>query len=122
MHEYSIVADLLRQAKRVAADHGVSAGAGRVQRLHVAIGELSGVEIPLLETAFATFRERTICAAADLLVRRVEAEWSCPGCGERPKPGAVLRCRRCGRPARLRCGDEIVLERIELETPVQEAA
>lgn len=122
MHEYSIVADLVQQVERIAADHGVTHDAGHVQRLHVAIGELSGVEIPLLETAYATFRERTICADAALTIRQVAAEWACPGCGEPPAAGAVLRCPTCGLPARLVAGDEIILERIELDTPERKAA
>lgn len=117
MHEYSIVADLVQQVERIAQSHGVTPTDGHVERLHVAIGELSGVEIPLLETAYTTFRERTICADADLTIRRVAAEWACPGCGAGPEPGAVLRCPSCGLPARLRAGDEIILERIELDVP-----
>lgn len=117
MHEYSIVADLVQQVERIAGDHGVTPDCGCVQRLHIAIGDLSGVEIPLLETAYVTFRERTLCADADLVIRRVEAEWACPGCGGRPKEGGFLRCETCGLPARLVAGDEIVLERIEMELP-----
>ena len=99
MHEYSIISDLLQQVERVAADHGVTADIGRVQRLHVAIGELSGVEIPLLETAYTTFRERTICAAADLTIHRVEAVWACPGCGEAPEPGVSSQLGRRSWPS-----------------------
>lgn len=121
MHEYSLVADLMRQVEDVARSHGVTRGVGRVQRLHLAVGELSGVEIPLLETAYATFRERTLCADAELKVRRVAATWACPGCGRPPRAGAVLRCDACGLPARLTAGDEIVLESIALETPEMES-
>ena len=31
--------------------------------------------------------------------------------------GAILRCDTCGHPARLTHGDEIILERIEMEAP-----
>lgn len=118
MHEYSIVADLVQQVEQVARGHGVLLGGpGSVQRLHVAIGELAGVEIELLETAYTTFRERTVCEKADLDVRKIGAVWTCPGCGEHPRPGAFLRCDSCGLPARLTAGDEIILERIEMETP-----
>jgi hydrogenase nickel incorporation protein HypA/HybF len=112
MHEYSIVASLIDAVAREAA-----ARDARVHRLHVAIGELAGVDVPLLRTAYDTFRARTVCEAAELQVREVTAEWRCPGCGEALARGARLRCPVCDRPARLACGDEIVLERIELEVP-----
>ena len=114
MHEYSIVAALVDQVEVARAAAPPQA---RVQRVHVAIGELAGVEIELLRTAFVTFRERTVCEAAELSVRAVAAEWRCPGCGQPLEKGAILRCPDCGRPARLAHGDEIILERIELEVP-----
>jgi len=113
MHEYSIVASLIdRVQKEVSAHAGT-----RVHRLHVKIGELSGVELDLLKTAFDTFRERTICEGAELTIESVPAAWECPGCGCSVARGAILRCETCERPARLSRGDEIILERIEMEVP-----
>ena len=91
--------------------------ASRVHRLHVKIGELSGVELDLLKTAFDTFRERTICEGAELLIDTVAACWACPSCKRPVVRGAILRCDTCGRPARMVEGDEIILERIEMEAP-----
>jgi hydrogenase nickel incorporation protein HypA/HybF len=113
VHEYSIVQALMERVEAEArAQRAVS-----VHRLSVRIGELSGVDVGLLTTAFTTFRERTICAAAELVVQRVLARWQCPACGTDVPACAVLSCRRCGEPARLTAGDEIVLDRIELEVP-----
>lgn len=111
MHEYSIVQALLEQVDRQARAHGATA----IHRLHVAIGELSGVEVELLETAYETFRRRTPCAGAELAVHPVPARWACPECRKVMAPGAALRCPDCLRPARLEAGGEIVLERIEME-------
>lgn len=111
MHEYSIVASLV---DRVAREANVHPGA-IVRRLHVQIGELAGVEIELLRTAFDTFTARTPCDGAELAIAPVAAEWRCDACGNVLPAGSVLRC--CGKPARLVAGDEIVLERIELEVP-----
>jgi len=111
MHEYSIVQALLGQVERHARQHRATA----VHRLHVSIGELAGVEVPLLETAYTTFRERTLCSAADLEIHPVPASWSCPDCSREIAKGTALRCPDCGSPARLTCGDEIVLDRIEME-------
>jgi hydrogenase nickel incorporation protein HypA/HybF len=112
MHEYSIVSALVDQVARSAPDPRA-----KVQRVHVAIGELAGVDVELLRTAFETFRARTVCEDADLTVRAVAAEWRCPRCELALEKGAVLRCPGCGRPATLAAGDEIILERIELEVP-----
>jgi hydrogenase nickel incorporation protein HypA/HybF len=111
VHEWSIVEALLREAERQLRAHG----ARSVQRLHLRIGELAGVEIAQLETAYATFRERSCCEHAALEVEAVPARWHCPRCEQDLPPGAVLRCGRCGGPGRLASGDEIVLARIEME-------
>ena len=113
MHEYSIVASLIGRVQQEAAAH---AGA-RVHRLHVQIGELSGVELDLLKTAFETFREKTICDSAELMINTVAPAWACPLCNRTLERGAILRCVTCGRPARMVRGDEIILERIEMEAP-----
>ena len=111
MHEYSIVASLLERVDAEARAHGATV----VDRIQVRIGELSGVEIDLLRTAFETFRERTICAAAELEIEPVAARWSCRGCEREIERGAILRCPACGQPARLVDGGEILLQRIEME-------
>ena len=112
MHEYGLVDALIERVAREAAPRQA-----RVRRLHVAVGELAGVDVELLRTAYDTFRPATVCADAALDVRAVAAVWQCPGCGQVLAPGAPLQCPDCGRPARLAAGDEIVLERIELEVP-----
>jgi hypothetical protein len=61
MHEYSIVQALLERVDREVRSHRAS----RVHRVHVCIGEVAGVEIDLLKTAFETIRRGTACEAAD---------------------------------------------------------
>lgn len=113
MHEYSIVQALLSQVDREAKARGASS----VHRLRLKIGELSGVEVDLLTTAFETFRERSLCARAALEVEKVEASWICPCCGSAIPRGTTLRCEPCAAPARLERGDEILLDQIEMEVP-----
>jgi hydrogenase nickel incorporation protein HypA/HybF len=113
VHEYSIVEALLARVDAEARIRRATA----VHRLTVRIGELSGVEIDLLTAAYATFRDRTICAQAVLDVLPVAAAWACPQCGRPIEQGAMLQCPRCGVPARLAQGDEILLDRIEMEVP-----
>jgi hydrogenase nickel incorporation protein HypA/HybF len=113
VHEWSIVESLLAEVEREARQRN----AREVHRVHVRIGALSGVEIPLLEAAYETFRTRTLCEHAELRVLAVPARWRCPRCEREPAPGEALRCPACAVPAELTQGDEIVLERIELEVP-----
>lgn len=111
MHEYSIVQALFERVEAEAA----SRGASTVRHLSVSIGELAGVEIDLLRTAYGVFRERTLCENAELSIVPVPARWECPVCRAPLARGAILRCPDCGVPARLAAGDEIVLDRIEME-------
>lgn len=113
MHEYSIVQALLERVDAEAR----ARGATTVHRLSVRIGELSGVEIDLLTKAYTTFRERTICERAELDLLNIPARWACPDCGGAIRRGDVLRCSLCDVPARLMEGDEIMLDRIEMEVP-----
>ena len=111
MHEASIVQALLEQAAAAARQHGATS----IHRVVVGLGRLAGVEAELLQRAYEVMRAGTPCSAAALEIGSVEARWGCPRCGRAIEPGAVLSCPECGRPARLTQGDEIVLERLELE-------
>jgi hydrogenase nickel incorporation protein HypA/HybF len=111
MHEYSIVQALIDQVEAVAAQNG----GGAVHHIYVKLGDLAGVDPTLLQTAYDTFRAGTICERAPLSIERVLARWQCPRCGFSLSRGASLRCSSCGTPARLAVGDEILLQRIEME-------
>jgi hydrogenase nickel incorporation protein HypA/HybF len=113
VHEYSIVQAMFDQIEAAAREkHAVA-----VRRVAVRIGAAAGVEVPLLRTAYELYRERTICADAPLDVEQVPVRWICPAGHGEVQTGGPLVCRECGRPARLESGDEIVLERLELEVP-----
>ena len=123
MHEYSIIqslVDSVENAWRTAAPGCPDSGGplsttSSVKTVVVRIGDMAGVDCELLATAFEVFREGTVCEHADMMIERVPASWRCPTCnGEIPR-GAMLRCIPCNQPARLATGDEIVLQRIELE-------
>ena len=49
-----------------------------------------------------------------MTVTPVPATWRCPTC-TRPTAGEILLCPECRIPARLVSGDEIFLDRIEME-------
>lgn len=110
MHEYSIVQSLVDSVAAAVKDRDAT-----VQRIDVAIGELAGVDCALLTTAFEVFRDGTLCEHATLTIDRIPARWECSRCGGAVPQGGFLRCALCHTPARLAAGDEIVLQRIELE-------
>jgi len=70
MHEYSIVQALYEKVAAQAAERGAT----RVHEVRVRIGDLSGVDVGLLETAWQTFRVRTICETAPMEVARVPGD------------------------------------------------
>ena len=109
MHEYSIIQSLVDS---VAAS---VPGDAMIHGIHVRVGEVSGVDCALLATAFEVFRTGTICERATMTIERVEQRWVCERCGEPIRRGAILRCASCAAPARLDQGDEIILQRIEME-------
>jgi hydrogenase nickel incorporation protein HypA/HybF len=111
MHEYSVARALLRRVEAEARRRHAT----RVRRVAVRIGELSGVQAELLASAYALAREGTACHEAELEVHPVAARWSCRDCGKEPAPGAALRCPACAGEVQLSSGDEMLLERIELE-------
>lgn len=103
MHEYSIVQSLVDSVAAAVPENAI------VHRIHIEIGDLAGVDCGLLATAYEVFRDGTLCERATLSIERTAARWACPRCGGEGR----LRC--CDTPARLAAGDEIVLQRIELE-------
>jgi hydrogenase nickel incorporation protein HypA/HybF len=113
VHEYSIVQALFGQIEALASErHAVA-----VTRVSVRIGRASGLDVALFKTAYDTFRVRTLCEQAPLHVEEVPERWACPAGHGDIVAGRRLTCERCGRPAQLAAGDEIVLDQLELEVP-----
>lgn len=114
MHEYSLVQSLVSRVEVEARKREALA----VHALSVRVGELSGVDPELLQTAYDTFRAGTICERATLTLTPVPATWSCPRCKAPIAKGAVLRCPACDVPAQLDAGsDALTLDGIEMEVP-----
>ncbi len=114
MHEYSVVQSLMQRVEAEALAHKARA----VDRITVGLGELSGVDPELLLSAFELFRQMVpLCRNAQLQIREIPAAWRCRVCDTEISKGEVLRCKICQKPAQLACGDEILLDRIELEVP-----
>ena len=76
MHEYSVVQALLEQIEDVAEENDAS----KVTKIVVKIGVMSGVEAHLLEIAFNTFKEKTICDKAEFVMNIQPLTIECMEC------------------------------------------
>lgn len=122
MHEYSVLQSLLT-AVEATVDEAVAKRRTQsaepvkadVRTIEVRIGELSGVEVELLERAWTLFDDDARWGGTDLRVETVPARFTCPGCERSFVRGEILRCPDCELPARMLQGDEIVLQRIEMD-------
>ncbi len=77
MHEYSIVQSLLESCE----EHARQNDAKEVTKVVVKIGVLSGVEPDLLQTAFDTFKEQTVCHNAQFIINHQKIVIECFDCG-----------------------------------------
>ncbi len=76
MHEYSIVQSLIASCEENARVNSAT----QVTKVVVKIGAMSGVEPQLLETAFDTFKEETICAGAKFQINIQALKIYCHNC------------------------------------------
>ncbi len=95
MHEYSIVQSLLD----IIEEHARKYEAKSVRKVVVKVGVLSGVEPHLLQIAFDTFKEGTVCdkAILDMHIQPIIAR--CRSCGEKneyAKDQIFFECQQCG--------------------------
>jgi len=113
MHEYSIVQALLDQCDTVAKENN----AQKVTKVVIKIGVLSGVETDLLQTAYDTFREGTVCEEANLQINRQKVKLRCHICHEEFEiDGYNYECVACGSTeVQVIDGEEMYLMSLEME-------
>jgi hydrogenase nickel insertion protein HypA len=78
MHEYSIVQALLNQCEDIAKENNAT----KVTKVICKIGVMSGIEIHLLQVAFDTFKEKTLCQEAELTINHQKIKIKCHSCQE----------------------------------------
>lgn len=117
MHEASLCDALFDQVD-AAIDAHPNAPALTVREIHVALGELAGVDPELFQIAFDTLRlDRH--PVASLTLTHVPALWRCPTCDASHTPNTPLTCPHCNTPMTLTRGNDLTLLRIELTLPPQ---
>ncbi len=114
MHELSVCLSLLEQVQTIAAEHGAS----QVTRIELRIGPLSGVEADLLRTAWPMASAGSIAVDAELVIDEAAIVICCESCGSESTAKANrLVCGECGDfRTNVTSGDEMTLQRVELET------
>ena len=77
MHEYSVVQALLNQCEEIAQQNNAT----HITKVITKIGVMSGIESHLLQTAFDTFKEGTICDKAEFIINLQKLKLECKECG-----------------------------------------
>ncbi|MBE0490963.1 MAG: hydrogenase maturation nickel metallochaperone HypA [Sulfurospirillum sp.] len=112
MHEFSIVQSLLDLCEKNAKEHNAT----KITKVEVKIGKLSGVEPYLLETAFNTFKEKTLCESADFVMHLQDLVVRCKNCGyERVLEQNIFICPTCECGLEVLDGEDMFLMRLEME-------
>jgi len=113
MHELAICNALIGQLETVAREQH----AAKVVTIVVRIGPLSGVESTLLQRAYLIASQGSVAESAELTVKLMPIRVYCRECGA--ESDAVINrliCAKCGDwKTKLISGDELLLERVELE-------
>ncbi len=115
MHEVSVARSLIREVEAIAA----RAGAERVTSIRVRVGEFSGVDPDLLQSAVALVTTHGIARNLDVIVERIALTARCSACDSE---FAVQRfkfiCPKCcSTETRIVAGEELVLDTVTLEGP-----
>jgi hydrogenase nickel incorporation protein HypA/HybF len=112
----------MQQVERIAREHH----AGRVERIVLQVGPLSGVEAPLLRRAWPLVSIGTVAEEAELVIETAAVKVRCTQCDAVSEvvPNRLL-CAACGDfRTRLVSGDEMLLANMELSPlinqPVQQ--
>ena len=113
MHEYSIVQALLDQCEGYANEND----AQKITKVVVKIGVMSGVEPHLLEIAFNTFKEKTICEGAEFVMNIQPVTLTCKECGSVSELERIYyRCPKCESiNVSISDGEEMLLMSLEME-------
>ena len=113
MHEYSIVQSLLESCE----EHAKQNNSQNVTKVVVKIGVLSGVEPDLLQTAFDTFKEKTVCENAQFIINHQKIVIECLSCNEQSTlEKNEFFCPKCqSNQVKVIDGEDMFLMSLEME-------
>jgi hydrogenase nickel incorporation protein HypA/HybF len=118
LHELAICQALVQQLTAIASEHP----GNDIHEVHLSIGPLSGVVPELLTDAFPIASAGTAADGARLNISESEIRVRCKTCGEESRASMnKLVCGCCGDwQTELVSGDELLLQRVELEQTTQQ--
>ncbi len=113
MHEYSIVQALMEQVETLVEENN----AQKVLKVIVKIGVMSGVEPHLLEIAFNTFKEKTVCDSAEFIMNIQPLTILCTQCQTQSELEKIhYCCPKCSSlDVKVMDGEEMFLMSLEME-------
>jgi hydrogenase nickel incorporation protein HypA/HybF len=113
MHELSIIEALIDQVGRELDRVGER---GRVLRLELSIGRLSGVNCESVRFAFGLLSPGTTVEDAEIVIQEPKAICYCQDCGAQTEiDDLVIQCPRCAsRDVTIKGGRELLLQSIEV--------
>jgi hydrogenase nickel incorporation protein HypA/HybF len=114
VHELSIVQTLIEQVQGEVERAGVG---GRITRVALAIGRLSGVNPDAMRFAFQMLAPGTVVQEAELSIAEPKATCACRHCGARAEVDELLaRCPACGsEEVSIEGGRDLLLQSIDVE-------
>lgn len=114
MHELSIVEALIEQVEETLAEEDEK---GRVLKLELSIGRLSGVSAEAVRFVFELLSADTAVEGAELKIIQPKAWCNCRQCGAQTEiEELVVQCPRCGSgKIVIEGGRELLLQSIDVE-------
>lgn len=113
MHELAITEQILKTALSEATE----AGAIRVTRISLKVGQWSTIEPKCVDAYLRILARGTIVEGADLAIESVPVTFECSSCGREYTPeGEGFACPYCNRAAgELISGRELYIESLEVQ-------
>lgn len=114
MHELSVTQSILN----IALQSAHKAGAKRVNKIKIAVGEMTGYVPQYVQEYFNIVSRDTIAEKAELEFIKVPASAECLDCGRETKlAGFKFVCEHCGsQNLKLIHGREFLVESIDIDT------
>jgi hydrogenase nickel incorporation protein HypA/HybF len=112
MYELSVAQEVYCRSRASADEQG----ARELENVRVAIGELAGVDVHLLHSAWSFVTAESADENARLEIVKVPAHQVCPQCGAQPeKHNFPTYCERCKCHMRVESGDRVELLEIRFQ-------
>jgi len=113
MHEFSLACSLVEEAEKVLKNET----AGRITRLTVSIGPLSGIEKDAFEFVFPLAAEHSALEGAELIIEEPPVRVHCKACGSASNTVFPhFHCEPCGSTdIEIVSGREFLIREMEIE-------